>query len=135
MGLKSFLKICRSFIPDHGHLLKLGYKAKIYNGDFILFKDHGHFSLGVHQGVEPYNSRFGHLIDFEIEHACIIVEIKERYKLRPHSIDKGLELFDYAYDRGTFLFCMDRKMEIDDPRIPAKVEQLKKKLLEGAAAS
>lgn len=133
MGIKSFLKICRSFIPDHGALVKLGFKPKILNGDFILFKDYGLFSIGVHQGVEPFNSRFGHLIDFEIDEACIIVELKERYKLASHAVVHGLELFDYAYDKGTFLFCMDRKMEIDDSRIPLKVEKLQATLLDGAA--
>lgn len=133
MGLKSFFNICFSFIPDHGALIKLGYRPKIYNGDFIIFKDYGLFSVGVHQGVEPFNSRFGHLIDFEIEDACIIVELKERHKIAPRSIDKTLELFDYAYDKGDFLFCMDRKMEIDDARIPLKVEQLQNHLLSGAA--
>lgn len=115
--------------------MKLGFKAKIFNGDFILHKDYGPFSIGVHQGVEPFNSRFGHLIDFDIDEACIIVELKQRYKLASRAVDNGLELFDYAYDKGTFLFCMDKKMEIDDPRIPLKVDQLQQALLNGAAQS
>lgn len=115
--------------------MKLGYKAKIFNGDFILYKDYGPFSIGVHQGVEPFNSKFGHLIDFEIDEACVIVELKERYKLASRAVDKGLELFDYGYDKGRFLFCMDRKMEIDDSRIPQKVQKLQELLLEGSSCS
>lgn len=119
--IKEWLAIGRSFVPEYGELLKLGLRPVIMNGEFILRKESDCYSLHLHQGVEPHNPLFGHLIDFDIDEAVLVVELLiDSYK--EETLLKIMERFDYAYHRKNFLFCMNKKMRIHDRQTAEAVE-------------
>lgn len=129
MSLKSFLKSFFQFLPQHGQIYKLGYRPKLQNGNMLFLKDFQHFSIAIYQSVEPHNDEFGHLIDFAIPEACIIVKIDDRSLINVRAIERVLELFDYAYDKKSYLFGFNKKMSIDGKEIPDLVLSIERNLL------
>lgn len=129
MSFKSFLQSLFQLLPQHGEIHKLGYKPKLQNGNMLFLKDFPYFSIAIYQAIEPHNDEFGHLIDFEIPEACIIVKLKERSLINHEGIDRVLELFDYAYDKKSYLFGHNKKMSIDGKEIPELVLSVERNLL------
>ncbi|MBH48083.1 MAG: hypothetical protein CME71_07920 [Halobacteriovorax sp.] len=117
MSLWSSFKSFFSHAPSYSTFLELGYKARTYNGDFIFSRSYDYCFVNIHQGVEPHNKKFGHLIDFEIEDACIIISFKEDTMLKRKQIDQIRELFDFVYEREIFLFCMNKNMDFNDESV------------------
>ncbi len=124
MGLKTFFKILFSFVPRYDAFQKAGFRPKIFNADFILTKELKHYKLGLHQSVEPHNSIFGHLVDFDIEGACLVVELFPAHPFSDQKLTQVMELFDYAYQRKQFLFCMNKKMSLEDKRLPDQLKRI-----------
>lgn len=122
MGLKTFFQILFSFVPRYDAFLKAGFKPKIFNADFILTKQLKHYNLSLHQSVEPHNSTFGHLVDFDIESACLVIEMTSENVYTDRQITEVMELFDYSYHRKNFLFCMNKKMSLEDKRLPHQLK-------------
>lgn len=129
MGIKTFFRSLFRYLPQHGELHQSGYKARIMNGNMFFQKDFPLFSIFIYQGIEPHHRDFANLIDFEVADACIVVHLHDRLKISGQKIDQSLELFDYAYDRGEYLFCMNKKMTIDNPRIGSLVLSVERNLL------
>lgn len=129
MGIKTFFRSLFQLLPQHGELHQLGYKAKIMNGNMFFLKDFPLFSIGIYQGIEPHHREFASLIDFEIFEACVVVHLKNRQALDFQKIDQSLELFDYAYDKGEYLFCMNKKMSIDHTKLPELVLGIERNLI------
>lgn len=124
MGVVDFLRRYFGHAPSYSTALKLGYKARTYNGDFIFSRNYSACSVHVHQSIEPHNHLLAPWIDFEIEDACLIISCSSQQSLAPVTIDKIRELFDFVYARGPHLFCMDRKMDFNDPKLENKLIQL-----------
>ena len=112
--LKSWINL---FVPDFGPMLSRGFQTHIENGDLILRKRYNNVSLSLHQCVEPYNPKFGHLIDFNIEEACLIMEFSTSVEGHKEMINELREIFDYCYLRENYFFCMIKHMEFDDQRL------------------
>lgn len=124
MGLFSFLKGFSFFAPSYQVYLKLGFKARIYNGDFIFSREYEQCLVHIHQGVEPHNKKFHGLIDFEIDDACVIFEFKSELHAHRKLIDSIRERFDFSYERGNFLFSMNKNMDFNDPVLESTVSSL-----------
>ncbi len=108
-------------VPSYSTALKLGYKARTYNGDFIFSRIYPACSVHIHQSIEPHNKLLGPWIDFDIDDACIVISCRADQVLSGALVDQLRELFDFAYARGPYLFCMDRKMDFNDPKLAQKL--------------
>ena len=124
MGLKTFFQILFSFVPRFDAFQKAGFKPKIFNADFILTKELKHYKLSLHQSVEPHNTVFGRLVDFEIEGACLVIELFNANTFSEKQLTQVMELFDYAYHRKEFLFCMNKKMSLEDKKLPNQLKKI-----------
>jgi hypothetical protein len=112
--IKAFFQ---SLFPDYGQLLKRGFQTRIFNGDLILSKSYGKFSFHLHQALEPFNSKFGHLVDFEIKDVCFIFHWPGESLDRAKAIDFYQKIFDNTYVREDYCFCELKKVKWEDPRI------------------
>lgn len=112
--LKSFFQ---SLFPDYGSLRKRGFDTRIFNGDLILSKSYEKFSFHLHQAIEPHNSKFGHLIDFEIKDVCFVFHWPGESLDKAKAIDFFGKIFDYVHVRGDYCFCELKKVKWEDPRI------------------
>lgn len=124
MGFFSFLKGFSFFAPSYQVYLKLGFKARTYNGDFIFTREYDHCLVHIHQSVEPHNKKFSNLVDFEIEDACVIFEFKSELQLHRKMIDEIREQFDFSYERENFLFSMNKNMDFNDPKLESTISML-----------
>lgn len=137
MNLQNFWATLKSFFPQHGQHRAYDLKLKIENGELICRKEYlrAGVTLTLHQGIEPFNPRYGKIIDFEVENACFVFEFHQMdEKKRNVLIDHLRELFDYSYFRTLyhkeFLFSMLRDMEFDDARFEKLFPKLEKILVE-----
>ena len=128
MGFWNFFKDLFSNAPSYSVYLELGYKARTYNGDFIFSKDYENCTVNIHQSVEPHNKKIAHLIDFEIEDACIIIAMKPMSHLSRGTIDCIRTKFDFVYEREDFLFCMNKNMDFNDNSVAKVISDLHKLL-------
>tara|TARA_R110000868_G_scaffold242548_1_gene498044 strand:+ start:5983 stop:6378 length:396 start_codon:yes stop_codon:yes gene_type:complete len=124
LSLWSSFKSFFSHAPSYSTFLELGYKARTYNGDFIFFRAYEYCFVNIHQSVEPHNKKFGHLIDFEIEDACIVISINEDKELTRNQIDQIRKLFDFVYEREFYLFCMNKNMDFNDESVSMVTREL-----------
>lgn len=124
MSFWSSFKSFFSHAPSYSTFLELGYKARTYNGDFIFSRAYEDCFVNIHQSVEPHNKKFGHLIDFEIEDACIIISFHENRILNRNQIDLIRDLFDFVYERESFLFCMNKNMDFNDESLSKIAREL-----------
>ena len=124
MGFFSFLKSLSFFAPSYQGYLKLGYKARIYNGDFIFTREYEQCLVHIHQSIEPHNKNFSGLIDFEVDDACVVIEFKSQLQGHRKLIDTIRDQFDFSYERGSFLFSMNKKMDFNDPALESTISNL-----------
>lgn len=111
--------------------LKLGFKARIYNGDFIFSKKYDQCSVHIHQSVEPHNSNFKNLIDFQIDDACVIFEFNSNLDVHRKLIDQIREQFDFSYERKNFLFSFNKNMDFNDAALEDVIVLLHRQLSSG----
>jgi hypothetical protein len=123
-ALKEWMSIGRSFIKDYGEYKRLGFKSTLFNGDFILRRELQDATLSLHQAVEPLNSEFGHLIDFEIDSALLVVKLKQDHPYDEASLLAVMEIFDYAHHKKNYLFCMLKKMTLEDEKTPMALKKV-----------
>jgi len=121
LGFFSFLKGFSFFAPSYQAYLKLGYKARIYNGDFIFTREYEQCIVHIHQSVEPHNKKFSNLIDFEIDDACVIFEFNSDLQDHRKLIDTIREKFDFSYERDNFLFSMNKNMDFNDSLLESTI--------------
>lgn len=121
--INSFLKRIFEELPTNGTLRKMGYKTLMYNGDLFLKKKQGPFFIFLYQSIEPHHPIYKNLIDFEVEDACVVIKCCDEKIDAHHYYLEIRELFDYAFERGRYLFAMDKKMDFNDPK---HTERLKK---------
>lgn len=117
MGLYSYIKSFFSHAPSYSGYLKLGYKARTYNGDFIFTRSYKYCSVNIHQGIEPHNKKLAEWIDFEIDDACVVISLHENESHSRKDVDEIRSFFDFVYERGPHLFCMNRHMDFNDPHL------------------
>ena len=104
--------------------LKLGYKARTFNSDFIFTRKYQNCIVDIHQGLEPAHPVYSALIDFEIEDAVVVIKNNESNGLSGKTIDQIRELFDFVYQREQYFFCMSRNMDFNDSRLEKTVLKL-----------
>ncbi len=124
MSIFNFIKRFFDYGPSYQVYLKLGFKARIYNGDFILSKEYTECLVHIHQGIEPHNKYFKNLIDFEIEDACVVFEFKETTANTKKLIDQIRDSFDFSYERENFLFSMNKNMDFNDLKLEQTIMKL-----------
>lgn len=123
--LKEFFLILKSFVPDYGALMKMGYKAKTFNQDFFLEKQFDLFKISLHQGIEPFNPKFGELIDFDLDGgACIVIDFLQRPKVLPDFSN----MFEHILERNNFLFLYDKHMDFHGIKTVEKIHQVEELL-------
>lgn len=124
--------IFKSFFPSYGKFRSLGYKARIFNGDFILSKTFPRIRVDIYQGIEPYNPVLKKMIDFDTEDGCIAFEFFDQESDVDYLIDELRDEFDFSYKRMNgeklFLFSQLRNMEPDDERAYIILNRLDQKL-------
>ncbi|GAB4012256.1 MAG: hypothetical protein Fur0010_07940 [Bdellovibrio sp.] len=119
--LKDFFLILKSFVPDYGALMKMGYKAKTFNQDFILEKQFDHFKISLHQGIEPFNPKFGEMIDFDLDGgACIVICFGQKPK---NDLDFS-DLFENVLEKEHFIFLFDDHMDFHGKNTAEKILQV-----------
>jgi hypothetical protein len=109
-----FKRLLKVMLPDYSVYKQLGLEPHIFNSDFMLQK---RFSTGevfsLHLGVEPFNTKFSHLIDFKFDEGCLIIFIPdERIELHHDKKQKLLNIFETVHKRENWLFCFNPKMDI-----------------------
>ena len=109
--------------------MKLGYKARIYNGDFIFTREYEQCLVHIHQSIEPHNKNFSGLIDFEVDDACVVFAFKSQLIEHRKLIDTIRDQFDFSYERGNFLFSMNKKMDFNDSTLEAVIILLHNELI------
>ena len=128
-SIKALCKIIQSFFPTYGPLIDRGFRARTYNGDFILSKSYKYFKIHLHQSFEPYNIRIGHLVDFDIDQACVLIEFINENKMKDNYVDALREIFDYSYLRSSYFFGINKNMEFNTFEMNEIVEKIEKILL------
>jgi len=123
-ALKEWLSIGGSFVKDYGEYKRMGLKPTLFNGDFILRRELKYATLSLHQAVEPLNSEFGQLIDFEIESALLVVKLHQDHPYDEARLCSVLEIFDYAHHKKNYLFCMLKKMTLEDEKTPITLKKV-----------
>ncbi len=130
MGIIKLIKDFFDYGPSYQVYLNLGFKARTYNGDFVLTKDYPGCSVHIHQSIEPHNRIFGDLIDFEVDDACVVFEFKIKTKESHVLIDRIRESFDFSYERGNYLFSMNKNMDFNDSKLERTIQELHSVLLQ-----
>lgn len=123
-SITEWFQITGSFVQDYGEYRRLGFKPVLFNGDFILRRELSQSTLSLHQAVEPHNTEFGPLIDFDIEAAMLVVKLNQNHSYNESVLCSIMEHFDYAYHKKNYLFCMLNKMSFEDPKTLKVLKQV-----------
>jgi hypothetical protein len=104
-----------NFFPNLGKLNSLGFKARIYNQDFILTRKGAAYNTHLHQSLEPFNRRLGPVIDFNTEGTWIILEQNRGAHPWNKTEEQVLkELAEKVYLRENYFFLTHPSWELDD---------------------
>jgi hypothetical protein len=115
-SVMDWLSITGSFVQDYGEFKRLKFRPTLFNGDFILRRELPFATLSLHQALEPGNTEFGHMIDFEVEGALLVIKLNQDHPYTEVKLCAVMECFDYAYHKKNYLFCMLKKMTLEDEK-------------------
>jgi hypothetical protein len=125
VGLSHFFKILRSFFPDYGPLMKMGFKAKTLNNDFVFEKDCERYRLRFYTGINPDGATLAPILrEIEIPDGCVVVYFRSRLSSDEQALGTMAKRFEHFVDRGDWVFFFDTRLEIESSSLELRLEEL-----------